>query len=89
MGLLGKIKIEKLKETVVKGFEKKFEIVITQFKASYKGVSVYKIYSELKYNGELFDIIDFHITYSRKKSESYFSRLETRYPESRLTRKVF
>lgn len=89
MGLLGKIKIEKLKETVVKGFEKDFKIVITQFKASYKGVGVYKIYSELKYNGELFDIIDFHITYNRKKSERYFHMLETRYSEEKLKRKRF
>lgn len=79
MGLLEKIKIEKLKETVVKGYVKDFDVVITQFKASYKGISVYKVYSELKYNGELFDIIDFHITYNRKKSERYFHMLETRY----------
>lgn len=89
MGSLEKIKMEKLRETVVKGYDKDFEIVIMQLKQSYKGVSIYKVFSELKYDGELFDIIESYVTYNRKKSESYFSRLEKRYPESRLTRKVF
>lgn len=89
MQTLEKIKMEKLRETVVKGYDKDFEIVIMQLKQSYKGVSIYKVFSELKYNGELFDIIESYVTYSRNKSESYFSRLEKRYPEERITRKIF
>lgn len=89
MGLSGKIKMEKLKETVVKGYEKDIEIVITQFKKSYKGVNIYTVCSELKYAGKLFDIIEFNITFNKKKSERYFSMLESRYQEERLKKKFF
>lgn len=89
MASLENIKIKKLKETVIQGHEKDFKIVLTQLKESYKGISVYKIYSELKHNGELFDMIDFHITYNRKKSDRYFNMLETRYPDVKIIRKIF
>lgn len=89
MGLLGKIETEKLRETVVKGHGKYFEIVITQLKESYKGVSVYKVFSELKYDGEHLDIIEYNSTYDRKESEGYFFMLERKYPEDRRKRRVF
>ena len=89
MGLLGKIKTEKLKETMVKGYDKGFDIIITLWKESYRGIIMYRVYSELTYNGELFDIIEYYVTYKRKKSERYFSMLESRYPEERRNRKVF
>lgn len=89
MESLEKIKIKKLKETIIQGHEKDFKIVLTQLKESYKGIRVYKIYSELKHNGELFDMIDFHITYNKQKSDRYFNILETRYPEVKITRKIF
>ena len=89
MGLIGKIKTEKLKETVVKGVDTGFAIVLTQTKESYRGVSLYKVRSELTYNGKLFDIIEYKATYNRKKSERYFSMLERKYQEERRKRKVF
>lgn len=89
MRSLAKIKIKVLKETVIQGYEKEFKIVLTQSKQSYKGLSIYKVFSELKYDGELFDILESNVTYDREKSDRYFFKLESRYPESRLTRKIF
>lgn len=89
MGLLGKIETEKMRETVIKSNGKCFEIVITQLKESYKGVSVYKVFSELKYDGEYLDIIEYNSTYDRKESEGYFYMLERKYPEESRKRRVF
>ena len=89
MGLLGKIEAEKLRETVVKGSCKRYEIVITQLKESYKGVSVYRVFSELKYDGENIDVIEYNSTYDGKESEGYFYMLERKYPEDRRKRTVF
>lgn len=79
MGLFVDIKTDLLKKTEVKGYKKCFKLVLTQWKQSYLGVSIYKIYSELQYNGETYDILDYNSTYSRKKSDKFFSTLETKY----------
>lgn len=89
MGSLAKIKIKVLKETIIQDYDEAFKIVLTQSKQTYKGISIYKVFSELKYDGELFDILKSNVTYNREKSDRYFSKLESRYPESRLTRKIF
>ena len=89
MGSRAKIKIEKIKETVIQGYDKDFKIVIKQYKQSYKGLSLYKVFAELQYDGELFDIVQSYVTYNRVKSDSYFSRLERRYPEKNIISKIF
>ena len=89
MGSCENIKIERLRKTEVKGYDRDFKVVITQLKESNDDVSVYKICLELRYDGELLDIIKIHVTYDREKSDYYFSKLESRYPEKRLTRKIF
>ena len=89
MGSHEKMKIEILKETVIQGYEKEFKIIIVQYKQSYKGLSLYKVFAELKYDGALFDIVDYNVTYSRVKSDSYFSKLERRYPEKNIISKIF
>ena len=89
MGSRAKIKVEKLKETVIQGYEKEFKIVILQYKQSYKGLSLYKVFAELKYDGELFDIVDYNVTYNKNKSDSYFSKLESVYPKENIISKIF
>lgn len=89
MKLFADIKTELLKETEVKGCEKYFKIVLTQWEQSCLGVSIYNVYSELKCNGETYDIIEYNSTYSRKKSDRFFFMLESKYPEKRRKRKVF
>lgn len=89
MGLFVDIKTELLKETVIEGYKKYFKIVLTQWKQSYLGVNIYKSYSELQYKGETYDILECNKTYSRKKSDNFFSMLERKYPEERRKRKVF
>lgn len=89
MKLFADIKTELLKETEVKVSKKYFKIVLTQWKQSHFGVSIYKVYSELQYKGETYDILEYNGTYSRKKSDRFFSMLERKYPEEKRKRKVF
>ena len=89
MGLFAGIKTELLKETEVKVYKNTFKIVLTQWKRSYLGVSIYWIIVEFHRNGELYDILGHYRTYSRKKSDRFFSDLEGTYPEERLKRKRF
>lgn len=86
MKLFADIKTELLKETEVKGCKKYFKIVLTQWKQSYLGVSIYKVYSELQCNGETYDILEYNSTYSRKKSDRFFSMLERKYSEEKRKR---
>ena len=89
MGSREKIKVEKIKETVFQGYDKDFKIIIRQFKHSYKGYSSYEVLSILKYGGKIIGIVQSYVTNNRVKSDNYFSELEKKYPESRLTRKIF
>lgn len=89
MKLFADIKTELLKETEVKGKNTYFKIVLTQWKQSHLGIRIYKVYSELQHNGETYDILEYNVTYSRKKSDKFFSMLERKYPEERLKRKRF
>ena len=83
-----KIEIEVLKEIVIKGYEKEFDIVLTQVKQTHKGETLYKIFSELKYDGKLFDIIGSLVTYTRKTADYYFFKLEEDSIEDREKRKI-
>lgn len=89
MGLFVDIKTDLLKETEFPRYAKCFKVVLTQWKQSHLGVSIYKIYSELQYNGETYDILEYHSTYSRKKSDKFFSVLERKYSEERRKRKFY
>ena len=89
MGLFVDIKTDLLKETELKGYAKCFKLVLTQWKQTYLGISIYKVFAELEYNGETYDILGYNRTYSRKKSDKFFSMLERKYPEERLKRKRF
>ena len=89
MGLFVDIKTDLLKETEVKGYAKCFKLVLWQWKQKYLGISIYKVFAELQYNGETYDILGYNRTYSRKKSDKFFSMLERKYPEERLKRKRF
>lgn len=89
MKLFVDIKTELLKETEVERNKKYFKIVLTQWKQSYLGVSIYKVYSELQHNGETYDILEYNCTYSRKKSDRFFYMLEKKYPEEKRKRKRF
>ena len=83
------IEIEVLKETVIQGYGKECDIVMTQTKQTYKGETLYKIFTELKYDGKLFDIIQSLVTYTRKTADYYFSELKKDALEEREKRKIF
>ena len=88
MGSLENIEIEVLKETVIYGYEKEFDIVLTQSKQTDKGVTMYKIFSELKYDGKLYDILQTLVAFTREIADYYFSQLESKYLEEMKTRKI-
>lgn len=86
MGLLAKIETHLIKKTVVKSTTGNFEIVITQWKESYKGVSLYRVFSEIRLGKDIVEAVECYSTYDRKASDDYFYRLEGKYPENRRTR---
>ena len=89
MGALEKIKTEILRKTVVEGDEWDLDDVLILTKESRKGVSIYKIYLGVELDEEFSEVNVYYGTHSRERAEKYFSKLESRYPESRLTRKIF
>lgn len=89
MKLFADIKTELLKETEVERNKQYFKVVLTQWKQSHLGVSIYKVYSELQHNGKTYDILEYNCTYSRKKSDRFFDMLEKKYPEEKRKRKRY
>ena len=89
MESLEKIKIKKLKETIIQSYSKKFNIVLTQLKQTYGDISVYKVFTMIKYDGEIPRFLKPNVTSSKEISDRFFSKLERIWPETNLTRKIF
>ena len=89
MGALEKIKIKKLKETIIQDSDKDIRTVITQYEQFYDGKSLYKVFAITKHDGELVNVVQSCITDNRIISDCYFSEFESTYPGSSITRKVF
>ena len=79
---------ETLKEIVVKGHHKNFEIVFMMIKDEYKGINVYQVYSLLKKDGKIIDIDESLSTYSKRDAESYFDLLVNTYLRYRYAKIV-
>lgn len=77
---------ETLKEIVVKGHHKNFEIVFMMMKNEYKGINVYQVYSLLKKDGKIIDIDESLSTYSKHDAENYFDLLVNTYLRSRYAK---
>ena len=89
MGALEKIQIKVLKETVIQGYDEDTRTVITLEEQTYMGENIYKIFSITKYDGKIFNLAMSYVSYDRKKSEKYFSKLEEKYPGTSKIRKIF
>ena len=89
MGALEKIKIKKLKETIIKNYDKDTRTVITQYEQFYDGKSLYKVFAITKHDGELVNVVQSCITDNRKISDCYFFEFEEEYRGSSITRKIF
>ena len=89
MGSRGKIEVEKLKETVIQGYDEDTRTVITLEEQTYMGENIYKIFSITKYDGKIFNLAMSYVSYDRKRSEEYFSKLEEKYPGTSKIRKIF
>ena len=83
-----KNKMEILREIMVKGHHKNFEVVFTMTKNEYEGISVYRVYTMLKKNGEIIDINESLSTYSKHDAEDYFDLLVNTYLRYRYAKKI-
>lgn len=83
-----KSKMEILKEIMVKGHHKNFEVVFIITKNEYEGISVYRVYAMLKKNGEMIDINESLSTYSKHDAEDYFDLLVNTYLRYRYAKKI-
>lgn len=79
MGNKKKNKTEILKEVMVKGHHKNFEVVFMMMKNEYKGINVYRVYAILKKDGKIIDIDESQSTYSKHDAETYFDLLLNTY----------
>lgn len=72
-------KVETLKEIVVNGYRKGFEVVFMMVKDEYKGINVYQVYSMLKKDGKIIDIDESFSTYNERDARKYFDMLVDTY----------
>ena len=79
MGNKKKNTVETLKEVMVKGHHKNFEVVFVMMKNEYKGINVYRVYAILKKDGKIIDIDESQSTYSKHDAETYFDLLLNTY----------
>lgn len=81
-------KVETLKEIVVNGYRKGFEVVFMMVKDEYKGINVYQVYSMLKKDGKIIDIDESFGTYSERDARKYFDMLVNTYLRYRYAKIV-
>ena len=86
MGNYKKNKTEILKEVMVKGHHKNFEVVFMMMKNEYKGINVYRVYAILKKDGKIIDIDESQSTYSKHDAEDYFDLLVNTYLRHRYVK---
>lgn len=89
MGALEKIKIKKIKEVIIQGYDEDIRTVITQYEQTYDGKSIYKVFVIIKYDGELFNVVQSCITDNRVKSDKHFSDFEKQYQGRSKTINIF
>lgn len=70
---------ETLKEIMVKGHHKNFEVVFKMIRYNYKGIYTYQVYSLLKKDGKIIDIDESLSTYGKHTAENYFDMLVNTY----------
>lgn len=80
--------VETLKEIVVNGHHKGFEVVFMMIKNEYKGISVYQVFSMLKKDGKVIDIDESQSTYSEHDAGNYFDMLVNTYLRYRYAKIV-
>ena len=88
MGNRKKNMTETLKEVMVKGHHKNFEVVFMMMKNEYKGINVYRVYAILKKDGKIIDIDESQSTYSKHDAEEYFDLLVNTYLRYRYAKKI-
>lgn len=81
-------KTEKLKEIVVNGHHKGFEVVFMMIKDEYRGINVYQVYSILKKDGKIIDIDENLSSYSERDAGNFFDMLVNTYLRYRYAKIV-
>ena len=77
---------ETLKEIMVKGHHKNFEVVFKMVRYKYKGICTYQVYSILKKDSKIIDIDESLSTYGRDTATSYFDMLVNTYLRHRYAK---
>lgn len=80
--------IETLKEVMVNGHHKNFEVVFKMTRYNYKGINIYQVYSLLKKDGKIIDIDESLSTYSERDAGNYFDMLVNTYLRYRYAKIV-
>ena len=78
--------VETLKEVMVKGHHKSFEVVFKMTRHNYEGINTYQVYSLLKKDGKIIDIDESLSTYAKHTAEEYFNLLLDSYLHNRYVR---
>ena len=86
MGNRKKNTCETLKEIMVKGHHKNFEVVFKMTRYNYRGINIYQVYSLLKKDGKIIDIDESLSTYGRDTATSYFDMLVNAYLRHRYVK---
>lgn len=86
MGNKKKNTVETLKEVMVKGHHKSFEVVFKMTRYNYKGINTYQVYSLLKKDGKIIDIDESLSTYGKHTAEEYFNLLLDSYLHQRYVK---
>lgn len=81
-------KVEILKEIVINGYRKGFEVVFMMIKDEYKGINVYQVYSMLRKDGKIIDIDESISSYSERDVGNYFDMLVNTYLRYRYAKIV-
>lgn len=86
MGNKKKNMVETLKEVMVNGHHKNFEVVFKMTRYNYKGINIYQVYSLLKKDGKIIDIDESLSTYGKHTAENYFNLLLDAYLRHRYVK---
>lgn len=81
-------KVETLKEIVVNGHSKGFEVVFMMVRDEYKGINVYQVYSMMRKDGKIIDIDESLSSYSERDAGNYFDMLVNTYLRYRYAKIV-
>ena len=89
MGALEKVKEKILQKTVIQGYDKYFNLVLTLVEVSYKGTITYEVVSRLDRNDKFSPAVEYFSSLNKETCVIIFFRLRKKYLNKQGTRKIF